>query len=94
MATQLANAQAVLDALADSLGKTVDAAQKGNIVEEFLNDVGGAGTNEEKAAAFNAKLVEIIRKVGQNHVKRGAIAANQGAVDTAVAGAVSGNLSP
>jgi len=85
MATQLANTLAVLDALADSLGKTLTPTQKAAIVEEFINDTNG--TNEEKAAAFNALLVSIIRKVGRSHVRRTAEASHDAEVEAAVAGA-------
>lgn len=92
MATQLANAQAVLDALADSVGRTLTAQQKLGIVEEFINDMGGPGTNEQKAEAFNYQLVVMIRKIGRAHVEYAALADVRSTVDAAVSGSASGNL--
>ena len=84
MATQAANAKAVLDALADSIGKTVDGAKATAIVEEFIDDVGGADDNETKATRFNEMLVNIITSTGRSHVETAARNARDAAVQADV----------
>ena len=84
MATQVQNAKAVLDALADSIGKTVTAQKATAIVEEFIDDVGGSDDNETKATRFNEMLVSIIRGTGRSHVETKARRDNDAAVQAAV----------
>lgn len=92
MATQLENASAVLDALADSLSKTLTQQQKADIVEEFINDIGGADDNEAKASTFNSMLINIIKGTGRAHVETKARRDNDATVQAAVDGANSGAL--
>ena len=89
MATQVQNAKAVVDALADSLGKTVTTQQATDIVEEFINQVGGAGSTEEKATTFNDMLINIIRSTGQAHVGQIEENSHDAAIAAARAGAAS-----
>lgn len=92
MATQVQNAIIVLDALADSAGKTLDNTQKLTIVEEFINQVGGAATNEEKALELNTTLIRIIRGTGRSHVGQTAESGYDQAIEDAKDGAASSNL--
>ena len=92
MATQVQNAKAIMDALADSAGKTITIEIATAIVEEFLNQVGGAATNEDKATEFNAKLVQIVRRTGRSHVGQTEAATHDQAIADAEDGAASSNL--
>ena len=89
MATQVQNTLAVLNALADSIGKTITSTKALEIVEEFINQVGGAATNEEKATEMNATLVRIILQTGRSHVGQAAEATYDQAIEDATDGAAS-----
>ena len=81
MATQIVNASLVLDALADSIGKTLTTPQKLLFVERATNTVGGAQTNEEKATLFNELLIKIIRNSSRTHAMQAEQATYQAALD-------------
>ena len=81
MATQTVNAGLVLDALADSIGKTLTNAQKMTFVERVTNTVGGAQTNEEKATLFNELLVKVIRNTSRTHAMQAEQATYQAQLD-------------
>ena len=83
MATQVQNALAVINALADSLGKTVTPQKAADIVEEFINEIAGPATNEEKATQFNAMLVQLIRSTGRSHKGQTAGPGAQALIDAA-----------
>ena len=89
MATQAQNAGTILDALADSVGKTLTGQQKLDWVERFIHDVNG--TNEEKATKFNQYFVTLIRATGRSHTLQD-LEAGQDAANTATADAIAGEL--
>ena len=89
--TNVDNAKAVMDALADSIDKTVDGPKAMAIVEEFIDQVGGAADNETKAGEFLDTLIRIIRGTGRSHVETAARAANDAAIEAA-ADAANSNL--
>ena len=93
MATQVQNASAILDALADSMGKTLTNQQKIDWVERFIDDIGGADDNETKATKFNETLANIIRSAGKSHVENAQRQANEAAV-AAAGDAVAVELEP
>ena len=92
MATQVQNAKAILDALADSVGKTVTVEQATNIVEEFINQIDGSATNEEKAETFNTMLIQMIRSTGRAHKRIKAEQDAQATLDAAADSASSSAL--
>ena len=89
MATNVQNASAVMDALADYLGKTLTAQQKLDWAERFIDDIGGADDNETKAGKMLETLVNYVRATGAAHVKLNAErtqeAANQATADAVAA---------
>jgi hypothetical protein len=89
MATQAQNAAAILDALADSIGKTLTSQQKLDWVERFIKQTDG--TNEEKATKFNSYFVDLIRSTGRNHTIQN-LAAAQAAANEAAADAIADEL--
>lgn len=81
--TNVQNASAILDAIADFYDKTPTAQQKLNIVEEFINEIGGANSDEDKAAAMIAQIGSIIRNTGRAHARIAQEAANAASEEAA-----------
>jgi len=79
--TESQNAKAVIDALADTLDKSVSGAAGLRIVERVTNTEGdGSLTTEEKAAMFNDLLVNIIKSTMRSHVENATRATNDATV--------------
>jgi len=88
MATQLQNAVIILDALADARGVILSVQQKTDYAEQFIDQVGGAASNEAKAADFNEQLARIINSTARSHVRTALRDANTASVEDAVNTAV------
>jgi hypothetical protein len=81
--TNVQNAKAVIDALADSKDRTVTGPVALNIAEEFIDDVGGSDENEVKAGKMLDMLFNIIRGTGMSHVRTAADNSHDAAVEAA-----------
>lgn len=90
--TNVQNATAIMDAIADFYDKTPTTQQKADIIEEFINEIGGGASNEEKAATFISMLKGIIVSTGTAHVGIAQEQVNEASVQAARDGASSNNL--
>jgi hypothetical protein len=87
--TNVANAKALFDALADFKDKTVDGPTAALIAAEFMDNLDGAEDNETKAAAFLQKVFDIIRGTGRSHAETHARQDNDAVVEAAADAAAS-----
>jgi len=86
--TQLQNTVIILDALADSRGVVLSAQEKTAYAEQFIDQVDGPASNEEKANGFNGQLARIINSTARSHVRIAVEDANNAVVDAEVDAAV------
>jgi len=83
-ASEVANAGAVLDALADTKGKILDNPTKLRIAERFIDREGDSSlTNEQKAAIFNDMLIALIQNNLGAHVAGDVREANESTAQAA-----------
>ena len=84
MATQVQISSTILDALADSRGKTLNNQQKLDLVERVTDTVDDAFmTAELKAGLFNEMLLSIVKNAARSHVKQKEARLHQAAIDAA-----------
>jgi hypothetical protein len=86
MATPVQNASAIMDALADHKGLTLDAARKLDLAQKFTRV---SGTNEEIATAFLDFWHNAIKTTVRSHAHQDAGASYDAAVDAAADSEVS-----
>ena len=88
------NALAMIDAILDYYDKVANftAGDKANIVEEFINEIGGARTNDEKGATFIEMLANIIKSTAKAHARIKSEQEQQATIDAAEAAAKGAGL--
>jgi hypothetical protein len=82
--TNVVNAKAVFDALADSQDKAaLSGADAAIVAEEFLDKVGTADAAEEVAGEFLASIYSLLVATGRSHAATAARNANDATVAAA-----------